>query len=129
MINTVTLIPLTVAGTPSGNYDGSSQDWFTDPIKAANYYKGHGFIQTVWFNLENFQGTIIIQATLDRSPGAVTDEDFDTSPGWFDVARYGDDSTIITDYHPITVPGNFTWLRAEIQNFNFGTIIRVNVTY
>ena len=82
-----------------------------------------------WFNLENFQGTIIIQATLDRSPGAVTDNDFSINPGWFEVARYGGDSTIITDYHPIAVPGNFTWLRAEIQNFNFGTIIRVNVTY
>ena len=57
MINTVTLIPLTVAGTPSGNYDGSSQDWYSDPIKAANYYKGHGFIQTVWFNLENYNSS------------------------------------------------------------------------
>lgn len=129
MINTVTLIPLTVSGTPSGNYDGSSANWYSDPIKAANYYKGHGSTQTVWFNLENFQGTIFIQATLDRSPGAVTDDDFGTNPGWFNVTSYGGDSSIITDYHPIVVPGNFTWLRAQIVNFNFGTIIRVNVTY
>ena len=128
MINNITLIPYTVVGIPSGNYDGSSLDWYSDPIKAANYYKGHGFIQTVWFNVTDFIGVITIQATLDRSPGEVNDTTYATSSSWFTVTEFGD-SSIITDYRPIVVPGNFTWLRARIQNFDSGQINRVHVTY
>lgn len=128
MINNVTIIPLTVVGVPSGNYDGSSQDWYSDPVKAANYYKGHGFIQTIWFNVTDFSGIITIQATLDRDPGNVNDTAYATSSSWFTVTEFGD-SSIITDYRPIAVPGNFTWLRARIQNFDSGTINRVHVTY
>lgn len=129
MINNVTLIPLTRAGVPSGNYDGSSQEWYSDPVKAANYYKGHGWIQTIWYNVTDFQGEIVIQATLDPSPGAVTDPDFATSPGWFTVDTFGDLSSQTTDYRPVTVAGNFTWLRAKIIGFDSGTINRVHVTY
>jgi hypothetical protein len=146
MINDITLIPLTVHGVPSGNYDGSSTDWLSNPIKAANYYRGHGFIQVVWFNVENFQGQITIQATLDRSPGSVVNAysdgstinwaapdpvstDLQIESGWFTVAEFGDLSSQITDYRPLTVNGNFTWLRARIQGFDAGTIKRVNVTY
>ena len=129
MINNVTLIPLTRAGVPSGNYDGSSQEWYSDPVKAANYYKGHGWIQTVWYNVTDFQGEIVIQATLDMTPGAVTDPDFATSSNWFTVDTFGDLSSQTTDYRPVTIPGNFTWLRAKIIGFDAGTINRVHVTY
>ena len=40
MIVSHTLVPRTVHGEPSGNYDGSSLDWYSDPVKAANYYVG-----------------------------------------------------------------------------------------
>ncbi len=46
-----TILDTTVYGTPSGNYDGSSQDWLSDPVKAANYYRGQGSIQTVTFRV------------------------------------------------------------------------------
>lgn len=128
MINNITLIPLTIVGVPSGNYDGSSQDWYSDPVKAANYYKGHGFIQTLWFNVTDFSGIITIQATLDREPGNVNDTTYATSSSWFTITEFGD-SSIITDYRPEAIPGNFTWLRARIQNFDSGSINRVHVTY
>ena len=129
MINNVTIIPLTIVGIPSGNYDGSSQDWYSDPVKAANYYKGHGFIQTVWFNVTDFVGTITIQANLDRSPGTITDPDWTTSTNWFTVDIFGSDTVPTTDYRPVTIEGNFTWLRARVQNFDAGRINRVHVTY
>ena len=44
MITTETLLNSTVHGIPSGNYDGSSQDWFSDAVKAANYYRGLSLI-------------------------------------------------------------------------------------
>ena len=48
---------------------------------------------------------------------------------WFDVAVYGDDSTVLTDYHPITVTGNFTFMRARITGFDAGTINSITLTY
>ena len=48
---TVTLLPTTVYGTASGNYDGSSQDFYGNSTPAANYYAGQGNLQTIakWF--------------------------------------------------------------------------------
>jgi hypothetical protein len=42
---------------------------------------------------------------------------------------YGDDSTVLTDYHPITVTGNFTFMRARITGFDAGTINSITLTY
>ena len=40
MINDFTLIPLTVIGVPSCNYDGSSTDWYGDPIEKLDQWQG-----------------------------------------------------------------------------------------
>jgi len=114
MTTTVILLPSTIHGVPSGNYDGSSQDFVGTPAKAANYYRGRGGVQ----------GDVTIQATLDADPATVQ---------WFDVTSYGDgstaDSTTITDVHYDSVLGNFTWLRAVVTNFTDGTIELVSATY
>ena len=121
---TVTLIPSTTYGTPSGNYDGSSQDFIGDPQKAANYYRGRGGVQTIKWRFEGVQAEVTIQATLDADPA---------TEQWFDVTTYGDgstaDSTTITDLHYDSVLGNFTWLRAVVTNFTDGTIRSVTATY
>jgi len=122
MITTETLLAQTVHGTPSGNYDGSSQDWFSDAVKAANYYRGRGSVQTVTFDVVGFQGTIFVQATLDEDP---TDH-----AAWFNTYTYDAGSiNPVTDYHPEAILGNFTWLRLKIENFSSGTINVINVTY
>ena len=120
-MTTETILATTVYGTPSGNYDGSSQDWFSDAVPAAAYYRGQGSVQTVIFTVNQFEGTITLQATLDDKP--------DTA-AWFTVFVYGDGSTSpLTDYHPASIMGNFTWLRAEITGFSGGTIASVTATY
>jgi len=121
-MTTEVLIPLTVHGEPSGEYDGSSLDWHGLPVKGADYY-GHQSLQTVFFNLEAFAGLVIIEATHDQNPNY--------NSTWATVAEYGSlsDSQIITDYHPIQVYGNFSWLRATVQNFTEGTIRAVTVVY
>ena len=42
IITSETLLGETVYGTASGNYDGSSQLFYGDPVIAANYYGGLG---------------------------------------------------------------------------------------
>jgi hypothetical protein len=43
---------------------------------------------------------------------------------------YGDGSTTpLTDYHPATVTGNFTWMRVRVDGFSGGTINAVTITY
>lgn len=120
MITTQTILNTTVHGVPSGNYDGSSQDWYSDPVQAADYYRGRGGLQTVTFSLAAFQGHIVIQATLDTVPETAT---------WFDVYEIGDNLVPITDFHPESITGNFVWVRANVQAFEAGTINFINIAY
>jgi hypothetical protein len=120
MITTETLLTAVTHGTPSGNYDGSSQDWFSDAIKAADYYRGRGGVQTIGFSVSGFQGTITIEATLDMDPD---------SAAWFNTLTYGNAESTTTQVISQTVTGNFTWIRARIEQFDAGTINTVTVTY
>ena len=108
-------------GEPSGNYDGSSQDWSSDAVTAANYYRGRGGVQTITFSVAGFEGTMSLEACLDEDPAEAN---------WFDTYIYGDGSTMpLTDYHPATVTGNFTWMRVRVEGFSGGTINSVTITY
>lgn len=116
-----TILTTTVYGTPVGNYDGSSQDWYSDPVKAANYYRGQGSIQTVTFRVTGFEGSMHLEATLGADPANAT---------WFDTFTYGDGSTIpLTDYHPEAIQGNFTWMRVRVEGFSGGTIDSITIAY
>ena len=117
---TVTLIPATVYGTPSGNYDGTSPDFIGDPQKAANYYRGRGGVQTMQWNLSGAQALITVQATLDADPATVQ---------WFDIAAYGNATTPVTAVYSDSVLGNFTWVRAAVTGFAAGNINVVTATY
>jgi hypothetical protein len=117
---TQTLLTDVVYGQASGNYDGSSLDWFSDVVPAANYYAGNGSIQTLFYNLTGFVGTITVQATLNDLPEQAQ---------WFDISERGDGSTPDTGYTSSTVTGNFSWLRARVKGFDAGTIVAVTAVY
>jgi hypothetical protein len=117
---TQTLVDDVTYGSASGNYDGSSQDWFSNAVPAANYYGGQGALQTITYQLQDFVGVITMRATLN---------DLQDSALWFDIATYGDGSTADTGTVPVTVMGNFTWIRAEITEFTAGTIQAITVAY
>jgi hypothetical protein len=125
----LTLIPYTQYGVPSGNYDGSSSNWFGNPVKAVNYYRGLGHVETVWINVEGFQGLLTIQANLDRLPGQPEDVDWETSTNWINLDQFGDLSSQVTDYRPITLLGNYTWIRIRVEGFEAGVIKMINLTY
>ena len=121
MSTTQTILDTTVHGEPSGNYDGSSLDWYSPAVQAADYYRGRGGLQTVTFSLDQFEGRIVLQATLDTVPETAT---------WFDVYEIGDGSSIpLTDYRPESIVGNFVWTRVNVKLFDSGTINFVNITY
>jgi hypothetical protein len=118
---TLQLLPTTSYGVPSGNYDGSSQDFSGVEQKAANYYGGFGSLQTVAFFLTNFEGRIRIEATLESVPSSDLD--------WFDVSEFDSTSSQTTENFSRNITGNFTWLRARVEDFEHGTINKLTVSY
>lgn len=118
---TVNLLPTTSYGTPSGNYDGSSQDWSGVRQQAADYYGGYGGLQTVAFFLNGFQGNIEIQATLAADP---TQDD-----EWFRVYKFDSNASPTTNNFSTNITGNFTWMRAHVTDFSTGTITKLSLSY
>lgn len=118
---TLQLLPTTTWGTPSGNYDGSSLNWSGEDQQAANYYGGFGGLQTVAFFLNGFQGKIKIQASLEFAPA--------TDSEWFKVYEFDSNSSPTTNNFSTNITGNFTWLRANVENFSNGTITKVMLSY
>jgi hypothetical protein len=118
---TLQLLPTTSYGTPSGNYDGSSQDWSGDQQQAANYYGGFGGLQTIAFFLNGFQGRIKIEASLDNNP--ITDESY------FQIADFDSRQSPSTTNFSRNIVGNFTWIRARVEDFDDGTISKVMLSY
>jgi hypothetical protein len=118
---TLQLLPTTTYGTPSGNYDGSSEDWSGPDQPAANYYGGFGGLQTVAFYLNGFQGRIKIEATLESEP--------DSDADWFRTYEFDSDSAPTTDNFSHNITGNFTWIRANVEDFQAGTITQVTLSY
>jgi len=109
-----------VYGTASGNYDGSSQLFYSNAVPAANYYGGNGSIQTIFYNLSGVIGIVTLQATLNDLPEQAQ---------WFDISERGDDVIPDTGITSSTVTGNFSWIRAKVEEFDAGTITSVTVVY
>jgi hypothetical protein len=114
------ILSSTTYGTASGNYDGSSQDFFSNIGRAADYYQGQSSIQTMIIQVTAFNGRIRLQATLNDDPVAAA---------WFDIYDYDRRIGTTTDYHPVSITGNFVWIRAEITEFDAGTIDQITITY
>ena len=119
-VNNLTILGPTVHGVPSGNYDGSSMDFDSDGVKGVGYYRGQGSIQTVFQRITDFQGIITIQATLDQN--------WETA-NWVDVNTFDCSSSPVTTNQPVSLTGNYTWLRASITDFSNCTINSVTVVY
>jgi len=117
---TVTLLPATVNGTPSGNYDGSSMEFYGNSLPAANYYNGQGNLQTIGYRVSDFVGIVTIQATLQDAPD---------QSHWFDIDHYGDGIDPVSSYHTSSVIGNFAHVRAHVTEFSAGTITLVTAAY
>jgi hypothetical protein len=118
---TLQLLPTTTYGTPSGNYDGSSQDFSGSQQQAADYYGGFGDLQTIAFFLSGFQGRIRIQATLDSVPAL--------DQQWFPVSDFDSTGAPTTENFSRNITGNFTWIRARVEDFTAGSIEKIMMSY
>ena len=122
-LTTEVLLSETVYGVPSGNYDGSSTDFYGDPKPAANYFRGRGSVQTVTYDFDGFVGDVQIEATLDSDPNSA-------STVWIAVDEIGSDtSTQFTGRYSTTLTGNYTWLRVRVTDFSDNIIKLITVTY
>jgi hypothetical protein len=119
MTTSTVMLGTTVHGTPSGNYDGSSQDWSSDAAQAANYYWGRGSVQTIAFDLTGFVGDMRLEATLDSDANSAT---------WFETYDILA-PTALTQRQVATITGNFTWMRVRVVEFDSGTINSVTITF
>lgn len=119
-ITTTTFLPLTVYGTPSGNYNGSSPDFLGTAIPAANYYGGQGSVQTAIVTTTAFVGRITFQASL----GSISEQ-----TAWFDLDTLGDGTTPLTTTTAVNLIGNFVWLRAVVTEFTAGSIDSATVVF
>ena len=117
---TVSLLPLTVYGSPSGNYDGSSTTFIGNAVPAANYYGGQGSLQTLTYTVAGLDAVVTIEATLNDLP---------ESAPWFQLDSYGNATGNITGTGTNTVVGNFAWLRAVVTDFTAGNITSVTASY
>ena len=125
-MTSLTLLSNIEYGVASGNYDGSQPLFNSDRQKAVGYYKSTSTSQTVRFSTNDFVGAVVLQGTLDADPT----EDSD----WFDAYTFPGDSAIdgstaITTAYSITLHGNFTWIRAQVQTYTGCTIESVTLTY
>jgi hypothetical protein len=114
------ILSSTTYGIASGNYDGSSQDFFSNPGRAADFYQGQGSVQTTIIQVTGFSGRIRLQATLNDDP---------VSAAWFEISDYDRRIGTTTETIPISITGNFVWIRAEITDFDAGTINQITITY
>jgi hypothetical protein len=48
---------------------------------------------------------------------------------WFEIYDYDRRIGPTTEYHPVSITGNFVWIRAEITDFDAGTINQITITY
>ena len=81
------LLPATDFEHAQGNYDGSTDNFYGDPVKAAGYYSTHGTLQSVAHFTHDYTGSIAIQATLDSDPATAE---------WFTVYTFTADNGVAT---------------------------------
>ena len=98
-----------------------------------NKFKGDGYygrsdgFHTVQYDLDNFLGTVVIQATLALEP---------SSDDWFTVdetehtSTSNDSSSSTSDGGFVyNFTGNYVWVRAYVSNWSDGTVNSIKLNH
>jgi hypothetical protein len=86
---------------------------------AAAYYLGNKDLQTINIKTQNFTGNIVIEATL--SSNAQTNE-------YFEVYKSSNNANANLSMYT-NIDGNFVYMRAKIEDFAFGVVNFVKLSY
>ena len=107
--------------------DSQPSVWqYSQKNKGAGYHKINNGVHTVFFELDNFKGSIKIQATLELYP---TESDwFDVVYDSSDISLTAIDSTPVTNNATCTFTGKFVFIRAAYQ-LEQGTITEIRYNY
>jgi len=123
---TLILLPETTYHNP-GN--GAPYTVTGNSQPAAAYYLGNKDLQTVNIQLNQVTGNIVIQASLATNPS-------DTD--WFDVYKLVANANapantathIASNAATYTnIQGNFVYMRAQVQDFAYGTVQFIKLSY
>lgn len=123
---TLILLPQTTYANP-GNSAPYTVVGNTQP--AAAYYLGNRDLQTVNISLTNCVGNIVLEATLASSP---------TETDWFKVYELEANANAAANSLPqiasnakmyTNVEGNFVYIRAKVEDFNYGAVNFVKMSY
>jgi hypothetical protein len=123
---TLILLPQTTYLNP-GN--GAPYTVVGNTFPAAAYYLGNKDLQTVNIKLDQVVGNIIIEATLATQP-TITD--------WFNVYKLEANNNAPANTEPqlasnsstyTNIEGNFVYMRAKIENFDYGIVNYVKLSY
>ena len=105
------------------NNDVAPTDFsYSDKGKGAGYHKNDDGVHTVVYHLNDFKGTVKMQATLALQPAPAD---------WIDVVgtEIGGDSTVINAaVKTITFTGKFVWVRAAYK-LEQGTITEIRYNH
>jgi hypothetical protein len=112
---TLQLLPQTTYANP-GN--GAPYTVIGNAQPAAAYYLGNQSLQTVNLSTAMCTGNIIIEASLASKP---TDTD------WFQVYMLETANTDTSTYTNIV--GTFVYMRARIEDFSYGAVNYINLSY
>ena len=96
---------------------------------AAAYYLGNRDLQTVAVKLSQVTGNIVIEASLATQP---------SNTDWFEVYKLEANSNATPNSAPqlasnasvyTNIEGNFVYMRAKIEDFSYGTVQYVKLSY
>ena len=116
----LTLLPQT---TYQNDGTGNAYSVTGNSIQAAGYILGGQDLQTLTYNFSEVTGNLVIEGTLASTP---VDDD------WFKVfeTRANNASNVNSNTNTYTnITGNFTYMRAKLENFKNGTVQHVKVSY
>lgn len=100
---------------------------YTDKKKASGYHRNNDGVHTVIYTVNDFNGVIKLQGTLNLYPGDSDWVDIDNSEIGGDSADIiGDEGQNYSISRNFT--GNFIWIRAA-YNLQNGTIVDVRFNY
>ena len=129
MADTITLIS-------SSTYSNSAT-LQSDKAQGDAYFGASDGLHTIAIELDSFIGTIKIQGSLVTDPAETDWFDVDLTSGATGVDTTGKIAEAIVSSLPYTVAetsmksynaiGNFVWLRADISNWQNGTVKRIEM--
>lgn len=105
---------------PQVAFNGSNLNTIGEKQPAAAYYVSGNSLQTISWNMTNFTGRLVFQASLVDSPSS-NDSD------WFTVHILYCDKMTQTSF--ANLQGNYVWIRAKIVDMSSGVIQHVKLSY